>query len=75
MGYASKGSTASLAGGVGTGFALILAGYLSLQAFHKRKNSYFALILETGITLFISLEKNCISYWPSLDLFCFIVLK
>lgn len=51
MGYASKGSTASLAGGVGTGFVLILAGYLSLQAFHKRKNSYFALILETGITL------------------------
>ncbi|KAH0651512.1 hypothetical protein KY285_031628 [Solanum tuberosum] len=47
MGYASKGSIASLAGGVGTGFALILAGYLSLQAFHKRKNSYFALILET----------------------------
>lgn len=57
MGYASKGSTASLAGGVGTGFALILAGYLSLQAFHKRKNSYFALILETGITLFMSLDK------------------
>ncbi|KAH0744395.1 hypothetical protein KY290_032388 [Solanum tuberosum] len=56
MGYASKGSIASLAGGVGTGFALILAGYLSLQAFHKRKNSYFALILETGITLFISLD-------------------
>ncbi|WMV39882.1 hypothetical protein MTR67_033267 [Solanum verrucosum] len=48
MGYASKGSIASLAGGVGTGFALILAGYLSLQAFHKRKNSYFALILETA---------------------------
>uniref|UniRef100_M1C0M8 Transmembrane protein 14 n=1 Tax=Solanum tuberosum TaxID=4113 RepID=M1C0M8_SOLTU len=48
MGYASKGSIASLAGGVGTGFTLILAGYLSLQAFHKRKNSYFALILETA---------------------------
>ncbi|CAN4104036.1 unnamed protein product [Withania somnifera] len=46
--YASKGSTASLAEGVGTGFALFLAGYLSLQAFQKRKNSYFALILETA---------------------------
>lgn len=50
IGYAKKGSTASLAGGVGTGSLLVLAGYLSLQAFHKRKNSYFALILETGMT-------------------------
>ncbi|CAI9756996.1 unnamed protein product [Fraxinus pennsylvanica] len=47
IGYAKKGSTASLAGGLGTGFLLILAGYLSLQAFHKRKNSYLALIIET----------------------------
>ncbi|KAL3508500.1 hypothetical protein ACH5RR_027901 [Cinchona calisaya] len=48
IGYARKGSTASLGGGVGTGLVLILAGYLSLQAFHKRKNSYLALILETA---------------------------
>ncbi|XP_009776235.1 protein FATTY ACID EXPORT 6 [Nicotiana tabacum] len=48
IGYFKKGSTVSLAGGLGTGFLLILAGYLSLQAFHKRKNSYFALILETA---------------------------
>ncbi|KAL2472993.1 Protein FATTY ACID EXPORT 5 [Forsythia ovata] len=48
IGYAKKGSTASLAGGLGTGLLLILAGYLSLQAFHKRKNSYFSLILETA---------------------------
>ncbi|KAL2476292.1 Protein FATTY ACID EXPORT 5 [Abeliophyllum distichum] len=48
IGYAKKGSTASLAGGLGTGFLLILAGYLSLQAFQKRKNSYFALIIETA---------------------------
>ncbi|KAF4361343.1 hypothetical protein G4B88_005133 [Cannabis sativa] len=34
-------------GGVGSGFLLILAGYLSLKAFEKRRNSYFALILET----------------------------
>ncbi|CAK9175511.1 unnamed protein product [Ilex paraguariensis] len=48
FGYINKGSTASLAGGLGTGLLLILAGYLSLQAFHKRKNSYMALILETA---------------------------
>lgn len=42
------GSAASLAGGVGSGLILILAGYLSLKAFEKGKNSYFALILETG---------------------------
>lgn len=49
FGYFKKGSLASLGGGLGTGVLLVLAGYLSLQAFHKRKNSYFALILETGI--------------------------
>ncbi|KAK4484829.1 hypothetical protein RD792_007427 [Penstemon davidsonii] len=54
IGYAKKGSTASLGGGCGTGFLLILAGYLSLQAFHKRKNSYFALILETGIAALLT---------------------
>ncbi|KAA3452955.1 protein FATTY ACID EXPORT 6-like [Gossypium australe] len=46
IGYSRKGSTASLAGGVGTGLVLILAGYLSLKAFEKKKNSYFALVLE-----------------------------
>lgn len=49
IGFAKKGSTASLGGGLGTGFLLIFAGYLSLNAFHKRKNSYLALILETGM--------------------------
>ncbi|KAA3452957.1 protein FATTY ACID EXPORT 6-like [Gossypium australe] len=48
IGYSRKGSTASLAGGAGTGLVLILAGYLSLKAFEKKKNSYFALVLETG---------------------------
>ncbi|XP_021758895.1 protein FATTY ACID EXPORT 5-like [Chenopodium quinoa] len=47
IGYAKKGSLASLGGGAGAGLLLILAGYLSLNAFKKRKNSYFALILET----------------------------
>ncbi|KAL8172457.1 hypothetical protein V2J09_024261 [Rumex salicifolius] len=47
IGYATKGSLASLGGGAGAGLLLILAGTLSLKAFQKRKNSYFALILET----------------------------
>lgn len=48
IGYVKKGSVASLGGGVGTGLLLILAGYLSLKAFEKRKNSYSAFFLETG---------------------------
>jgi len=47
--YIAKGSVASLAGGAGSGLLLIIAGYLSLNAFGKRKNSYLALALETGI--------------------------
>ncbi|CAA7394419.1 unnamed protein product [Spirodela intermedia] len=47
VGFAAKGSTASLAGGGGAGFALILAGFLSLKAFGKRRNSYLAIGLET----------------------------
>ncbi|XP_010545537.1 PREDICTED: protein FATTY ACID EXPORT 6 [Tarenaya hassleriana] len=47
FGYLRRGSTVSLAGGVGTGFLLILAGYLSLKAFEKKKNSALALIIET----------------------------
>ncbi|XP_059664764.1 protein FATTY ACID EXPORT 5-like [Cornus florida] len=54
VGYAKKGSTASLAGGLGTGFLLILAGYLSLKAFNKRKNSYLALILETACAVILT---------------------
>ncbi|KAJ4726092.1 Protein FATTY ACID EXPORT like [Melia azedarach] len=47
VGYAKKRSIASLGGGVGTGLLLVLAGYLSLKAFEKKKNSYFALVVET----------------------------
>ncbi|KAF3325346.1 hypothetical protein FCM35_KLT10417 [Carex littledalei] len=47
LGYLKRGSTASLAGGAGSGLVLLLAGYLSLQAFHKRRNSFLALALET----------------------------
>ncbi|CAK8538788.1 unnamed protein product [Lathyrus sativus] len=46
FGFIKKGSTASLAGGAGTGLLLILAGYISLRAFGKRKNSYLALAIE-----------------------------
>ena len=55
VGYLKKGSTASLGGGVGSGLVLILAGCLSLKAFERRKNSYFALILETGSKIFLVL--------------------
>ncbi|KAL1823448.1 hypothetical protein DCAR_0311343 [Daucus carota subsp. sativus] len=47
IGFIRKGSTASLGGGLATGLLLLLAGYLSLNAFHKKKNSFLALILET----------------------------
>ncbi|XP_057441234.1 protein FATTY ACID EXPORT 6-like [Lotus japonicus] len=47
FGYIHKGSIPSLLGGVVSGLLLIVAGYISLNAFGKRKNSYFALFLET----------------------------
>ena len=57
IGFAKKGSLASLGGGAGAGLLLILAGYLSLNAFKKNKNSYFALILETGMLDFHSFSS------------------
>jgi len=51
IGYLKKGSMASLGGGAGTGLVLIFAGYLSLKAFEKRKNSFPGLAIETGKTL------------------------
>lgn len=53
LAFIKKGSTASLAGGGGSGLVLLLAGYLSLKAFEKRKNSYFAMFLETGTVLYL----------------------
>lgn len=44
---------ASLGGGVGTGLVLIFAGYLSLKAFSKGKNSFLGLAIETGKTLLV----------------------
>lgn len=66
VGYAKKGSLASLGGGLGTGFVLILAGYLSLKAFKKKKNSYLALILETGIVQF---------FWTVLEICTFVKFR
>ena len=49
MGYFKKGSIASLAGGAGTGFLVLLAGFITLKAFEKKKKSpVFAVVLQTG---------------------------
>ncbi|KAG1347336.1 protein FATTY ACID EXPORT 5 [Cocos nucifera] len=55
VGYARRGSTASLAGGAGSGLFLLLAGFLSLKAFEKRRNSYPALIIETVCALVLTI--------------------
>ncbi|WOK97917.1 protein FATTY ACID EXPORT 5 [Canna indica] len=47
IGYARRGSTASLARGASSGVVLLLTGFLGLKAFEKRRNSYVALVLET----------------------------
>ncbi|KAF6164215.1 hypothetical protein GIB67_010185 [Kingdonia uniflora] len=44
--FAKKGSIALLTGGSRTGFLLLLAGYLNLKAFEKRKSSYLVMFLE-----------------------------
>uniref|UniRef100_A0A1J3FG24 UPF0136 membrane protein n=2 Tax=Noccaea caerulescens TaxID=107243 RepID=A0A1J3FG24_NOCCA len=49
MGYFKKGSIVSLAGGAGTGFLVVLAGFISLKAFEKKKTSPLATVLETVI--------------------------
>ncbi|CAN6452268.1 unnamed protein product [Victoria cruziana] len=51
LGYARKGSVLSLAGGAGAGLLLLLAGFISLKAFEKRRKSFVALILETVCSL------------------------
>uniref|UniRef100_A0A0E0GPQ2 Uncharacterized protein n=1 Tax=Oryza nivara TaxID=4536 RepID=A0A0E0GPQ2_ORYNI len=53
LGYARRGSTASLVGGAGAGALLLLAGFVSLKAFEKRRNSYLALALETLLNLLL----------------------
>ncbi|VAI72350.1 unnamed protein product [Triticum turgidum subsp. durum] len=58
LGYLRRGSTASLAGGAGVGGLLLLAGFVSLKAFEKRRNSYLALALETRTLLKIGATRN-----------------
>lgn len=64
VGYFKRGSTASLAGGLGSGLVLILAGYLSLKAFERRKNSYVAFIIETGMVF------GCVDFLRNWLRFC-----
>ncbi|CAL0307410.1 unnamed protein product [Lupinus luteus] len=54
IGYINKGSIASLSGGAVSGFILIFASYLSLNAFRNRKNSYFAITLETIVAAILT---------------------
>ncbi|XP_068668084.1 protein FATTY ACID EXPORT 6-like [Aristolochia californica] len=54
MGYLKRGSTASLAGGAGSGILLLIAGILTLKASGKRKNSYFGMILETVVAVVLT---------------------
>lgn len=67
FGYFRKGSTASLFGGAGIGLLLTLAGYLSLKAFEKKKNSYPALIVETGSLYCLVLELILLGLDPRCD--------
>ena len=50
IGFLKKGSTQSLMGGVGSGALLLLAGYVSHQAYLRGAKSGLALFLETGIS-------------------------
>ena len=54
IGYLKKGSIASLAGGAGTGLLVVLAGFISLKAFEKKKTSLLATLLETGFFFYLS---------------------
>ncbi|KAL0676584.1 hypothetical protein Bca4012_004565 [Brassica carinata] len=55
IGYMKKGSITSFAGGAGAGLLLILAGYLSLNAFKKKKTSTIAVVLQTVISAALTL--------------------
>ncbi|CAF2099774.1 unnamed protein product, partial [Brassica napus] len=55
IGYMKKGSITSFAGGAVAGLLLILAGYLSLKAFEKKKNSSIAVVLQTVISAALTL--------------------
>ncbi|CAG7876912.1 unnamed protein product [Brassica rapa] len=55
IGYMKKGSVTSFAGGAVAGLLLILAGYLSLKAFEKKKTSSIAVVLQTVISAALTL--------------------
>lgn len=55
IGFLKKGSIASLAGGGGAGLLVVLAGFISLKAFEKKKTSSLAVVLETGLLCFASI--------------------
>lgn len=54
MGYVSKGSTASLFGGVGSAVVLFLLGYISLRYYHQGKlcktATFLSLLVSLGLT-------------------------
>ncbi|KAJ7521104.1 hypothetical protein O6H91_19G038100 [Diphasiastrum complanatum] len=58
VGYSKKGSVTSLAGGVGAGLLLILAGHLSLNAYNKGQKSYLAMFLQTGISIALTVVMS-----------------
>ncbi|KAG0615328.1 hypothetical protein M758_5G032200 [Ceratodon purpureus] len=51
IGFLKKGSADSLMGGVGSGALLLLAGYVSHQAYLRGAKSWPALFLETGVAV------------------------
>jgi len=51
IGFLKKGSTTSLLGGAGSGLLLLLAGYVSHQAYLQNSKSAVALALETAVSL------------------------
>eukprot|EP00210_Caulerpa_lentillifera_P007019 g6713.t1 len=62
MGYISKGSTASLYGGVGSALLLFLLGYISLQYYHQGKlcktATFFSLVVSIALTAVMYLRYS-----------------
>eukprot|EP00475_Leptophrys_vorax_P025785 TRINITY_DN36057_c0_g1_i1.p2 TRINITY_DN36057_c0_g1~~TRINITY_DN36057_c0_g1_i1.p2 ORF type:complete len:121 (+),score=11.18 TRINITY_DN36057_c0_g1_i1:176-538(+) len=50
MGFAAKGSTQSLYGGVGSGAVLCVVAAVQLNLFKKRKNSFPAILAQLAIS-------------------------
>lgn len=60
VGYLNKGSTASLAGGVGSGAVLFLLGYISLQYYRRGKlwklGTFLSWLISVGLTIMMYLR-------------------